>query len=656
MPVIMSPFNNSGIDTKGTIQKLVDLERRPIIRKQSEIKRQQIKKITWGELRIQLKKLDGLIAELYGFNRVFKKRKVFSGDEGVLKASVLDNTGKGEHTIDIMQLAAAHKIITDRIPTDRSLPGAVFTIQIGDDEENKIEVKGFKNGGTINKLTKILIDEADKLIIVQKINVDKDNSVMSIESRKTGKNSRIKISGKDNKSKKLFKELGMVKFEKPVSIKYDFNDNKPENLRFYKKGYKDSPALFLQSKEKQTIRIGEEINQGVVEFVYSSIKPEKKQISGNDTIQKNIGSVQIKDIIIFGADMIMNNMKLSPSTENKEGAYMEIVDKKSNKLRIDMEVNKNWKEQKTELKDLSYIERINFINNSPENYLIDNLKIFDWKDEKRIYKNIVQNPNDAEIKVNGVTMTRENNRDLNDILDGVTLNLMKKSDGPIKIEITEDIEKIEKTLDDFVNQYNLVLEFITKSGKSSRTGKPGDPGMDSGILSNDIALMNLKSKLRSTVVNSYITSYKNRLSMLAQIGISTGGWRSKWESIRKGLLIFDKEKFNSALNAFGDKISELFGYDTNRDLLIDTGIGFSLNKIIAPYTQGGGIIKGKENTIDNTIKSKKKVINRKTEDLEDYEDSPRRKFLKMEHYMDNLNQNQKQLDGQMKSLPSKNKE
>ena len=47
MPVIMSPFNNSGIDTKGTIQKLVDLERRPIIRKQSEIKRQQILKVGW---------------------------------------------------------------------------------------------------------------------------------------------------------------------------------------------------------------------------------------------------------------------------------------------------------------------------------------------------------------------------------------------------------------------------------------------------------------------------------------------------------------------------------------------------------------------------------------------------------------------------------
>jgi len=649
MPVTMSPFHNSGLDTEGTIKKLMDVERRPIIRQQNEIKILNIQNATWDELRTQLKKLDTIISELYGFNRVFKKRKVYSENEEFLKATVLDNTTKGDHAIEINRLAEAHKVITDKVISDKKLPGTLFTIMIGDE---KIDIKGFKKGGTINKLAEVLQTETDKLLKVQKINLDKNNVILALESRKTGKQQRIRILDKGGESDKLFKELGLLRFEKPISLAFDFNNKKPANLSFYEKGRKNSPALLLPPGSRSSLSINQEVEQGSLELFYKTVKPEENEISGSRVVHKSIRPVNVKELTIYGADMVMSDTQKEPAKEVKQGAFIEVIGPSSNTIRIDLSAKQDWESLKNELKNLTSIVRIDFINNSQANFLVDDLKITDKKEKAKKFKNVVQEPSDAELKVNGIPMTRDRNKDLNDIIDGVTLNLLKISKDPLKIEVKEDSEKIETTLADFIKQYNLVLEYITAVSRSSKKGKPGERGEDNGILSGDISIMNLHSKLRSTVVNSYETSFKNKLSMLKQIGISTGDWHTKWDSIKKGLLKFDEEHFGGALLLFGDRISELFGYDSNRDKIIDTGVGFSLNNVIKPYVQGSGVIVGKVRLINNTIDLKQKTLKRKEGKLEKIEKDLRIKFLNMEKHLDGLKQNQNQLDNSMKSLPS----
>ena len=212
-------------------------------------------------------------------------------------------------------------------------------------------------------------------------------------------------------------------------------------------------------------------------------------------------------------------------------------------------------------------------------------------------------------------MTRDKNKNLDDIIDGVSLNLLKKSTEPIKIEIKEDIEKIEKTLGDFIKQYNNIIKYILEVSKNSKAKKPGKKKLDRGVLSNNITLMNLHSKIRATVLNSYTTSLGRKLAILTQIGISTGKWGSAWDNVRKGLLKLDKDKFIFTLNSYGDKISELFGYDSNNDKIIDTGIAFTLNNVITPFIRRQGIIEGKISLVDTLIRSTDKRIARKEEQL-----------------------------------------
>jgi len=65
--------------------------------------------------------------------------------------------------------------------------------------------------------------------------------------------------------------------------------------------------------------------------------------------------------------------------------------------------------------------------------------------------------------------------------------------------------------------------------------------------------MNLHSKLRATVINRYTTSLGDELSILAQIGISTGDIGTAWENIRKGHLQLNEMKLDTAINKYGKK-------------------------------------------------------------------------------------------------------
>ncbi len=648
MPVTLSGFN-SDFNTAELTKKLVDLERRPIERLQREKKDIQLEKSTWKNLKEKLQIFEKVVNKLYGFDRIFRKRKIYSDQEDFLSSTVKDNADKGEHTIEIKNLARAHKIITDKIPAEKKLPGATFTIQVGEEE---IKVTGFQKGGTITRLAKVLRDEAKKLIEVRKLKADKDNIILSIESKKTGKKNSINIIDDSEKIKKLFKELGLVKIEKPTALQYDFNNKQPLNLQFYDNGYKNTPALFIQAKQKAALSIGKKIDHGVIEFVYKTIIPQKEeQITGKHVSRKSIDHVQIKDVIIYGANIILNKMNGTPLKQEKGNASVEILDKNNNNIQINLKNTNNWQTCKVELKDLKDIQSVNIINNSEVHYIIDNLKIFSKDDEKKTFKNVTQSPEDAEFKIDGVDLTRDRNKNLDDIIDGVTLNLLKKTPEPVKIEIKEDREKIETCLNDFVNQYNNILGYIINSMKSSTKSKPGKSDEDSGILSNDISLMNLHSKLRATAVGSYPTSFGNKLSMLVQMGISTGKWGSDWDNIRKGFLLFDKAKFDSAFNSFGDEISELFGYDTDKNNTIDTGVGYTLDKVIEPFSQRRGVIEGKISLTDVMIAAKDDAIKRKEKEVANYEDNLRKKFGKMEQRLNSLKANEKAFDNQMNALP-----
>ena len=164
------------------------------------------------------------------------------------------------------------------------------------------------------------------------------------------------------------------------------------------------------------------------------------------------------------------------------------------------------------------------------------------------------------------------------------------------------------------------------------------------MFQNDFSLTNGKSSLRSIVTANYRWSDDATVTMLNQIGISsrasgsTGGYVA---SQMRGYLEIDEkqldQKLDSALEENMDGIKNLFGYDSDGDLVIDSGVAFAIDKQLTSWVQSGGIIATKNRGIDTKIKASETNIRKLESQLSSKESQLRNKYGQMEGTLNNLN-------------------
>ncbi|MBQ9622145.1 MAG: flagellar filament capping protein FliD, partial [Treponema sp.] len=115
---------------------------------------------------------------------------------------------------------------------------------------------------------------------------------------------------------------------------------------------------------------------------------------------------------------------------------------------------------------------------------------------------------------------------------------------------------------------------------------------------------------------------------------STGGYVA---SQMRGYLEIDEKQLDKALDEHIDEIKNLFGYDSDGDLVVDSGIGYAIDKQLTSWVQSGGIIASKNSGIDTKIKASEANIRRLEGQLSSKEAKLRNKYGQMEGTLNNLN-------------------
>jgi flagellar hook-associated protein 2 len=69
----------------------------------------------------------------------------------------------------------------------------------------------------------------------------------------------------------------------------------------------------------------------------------------------------------------------------------------------------------------------------------------------------------------------------------------------------------------------------------------------------------------------------------------------------RGYLEINESVFDEALKTRMGTLKQLFGKDSDGDLIVDTGLAYSLNQALQPYVELGGIIAAKTAGIDSRI-------------------------------------------------------
>jgi flagellar hook-associated protein 2 len=87
-------------------------------------------------------------------------------------------------------------------------------------------------------------------------------------------------------------------------------------------------------------------------------------------------------------------------------------------------------------------------------------------------------------------------------------------------------------------------------------------------------------------------------------------------------------------------IKDLFGYDSDGDLIIDNGIGYLLDKQLSAWVQTGGILSNKISSLTTRIDASNKKISQLETQLEQKEAELKNKYATMQGTLNSLESQQ----------------
>jgi flagellar hook-associated protein 2 len=169
-----------------------------------------------------------------------------------------------------------------------------------------------------------------------------------------------------------------------------------------------------------------------------------------------------------------------------------------------------------------------------------------------------------------------------------------------------------------------------------------------GAFSGDTTLIQFRSGLQRAAAAPYPTEAERDLALLSQIGIGTDVRRSgsgSYDPSRlRGYLEIDEKALDAALETKVPVIQQLFGSDSNGDLIIDTGLAYSLDTITKPFVEAGGLVTLKTGTIDSKISQDRRRIDTMERQLAAKEADLKVQYGRMEGAYNRMEQMQGSLD------------
>lgn len=127
---------------------------------------------------------------------------------------------------------------------------------------------------------------------------------------------------------------------------------------------------------------------------------------------------------------------------------------------------------------------------------------------------------DADIDVDGITGIVRSSNDIDDVIDGVTLSLLKAEPGTtITLEVEPDLSSIKTAINDFVTAYNDIRDYMDAQRTAADWNEDGVVGdSEFGPLAYDQILRDVVSQLSQLTVTS-LDGAADGYASLGQIGI-----------------------------------------------------------------------------------------------------------------------------------------
>lgn len=176
------------------------------------------------------------------------------------------------------------------------------------------------------------------------------------------------------------------------------------------------------------------------------------------------------------------------------------------------------------------------------------------------FNQTLQSAQDAQIKLNGLTITRPSNM-LNDVIDGVTLNLFTSTSGTARMDLSRDTATIQENISALVTAYNDFNNTLNILGdRKSEVDQFG------GSLAGDNLLQTVKNQIRQLVTSDSSTA-GSVVKAARNVGISID---------RNGVMQLDQTRLDSALQDNFTEVVQMFTAGTsNKSVYSDAPAGLA---------------------------------------------------------------------------------
>ncbi len=662
MPVTIGGMA-SGIDTDSIINKLVEVESQPIKQLEKSKILNSHKKEVLTLLSSQLKDLDTKAKDLYGFRASYEEKKSISSEPSVLDVTATKYADIGASFIEVLEVASNHKITTDNIDGDIKLPSGRVVIEVNE-ESKSLRFRG----GKLKAFADAIGEEASSLVSVSYVKTFENNYIVSLTSKTEGKKGTIKISGSDE----LLKAAGLITgkkndnsndapliFDKKFISHYQ-GEEKVENPDGSAEVSSDGKSLTIKGLLWQEYELPLSVNiskNTVLNFSFEYSKEEAEE-----PVPYKVETGPEEEINVKGIKLHSYNIsRIRPLDEKETHKFDSLTGigvvsfEEGNRIEkiysLDSDAAKTQEIPLGKDFEGKKISHVVFYSNKGNTVFKE--PVFSTPVESAgefELKNVLDEAKNAIVKVNGIEVERERNKDLDDIVKGLVIDLKRKSEHPVEIKTEHDIEKPIEKIKNFVEAYNGYLDFHKKITKAVKVNKPGESGKldESGVFVGDTTIVRLESSLKGVVSGAYQSRADKPIKMFSQMGVSTGRVNASWESIQDGKLVIDEAELRNTIINNPEGVHMFFGSDYEGDNRIDSGMAFTFTRTLEPYISfGKNIIETKIELEDSSIKMANERIQRQEVHLKQFEEKLRKKFASMEKSISSSKNQQEWMNQQM---------
>lgn len=671
----MAGINIPGVtnqyNTNETVEKLMQIERIPLTREQKTLDSYKAQQDAWRSVNRKMTELRDSVKTLYSFDNPFNNKITSSTEEYAITADATRKATYESFKVDVIQPATADRFLTSELDSDTKVPAGTYTYKIND---KSITMRW--KGGSLQDFSNALNRRGGELLKTRVIGASKGKKTLSIESQKTGSENRLTF---EDDAKTFAESSGMIIRVKPKTIEFGTNRNDYRNIQPETPEQERLPQIsaanlkisgenvVVPPRGGYALSIPETVLGTPGTHIQFAIK---KQDATDITVALNkqesrpvfpdSGTATFKDVTIRNAPIDASlppepEKKIKPLDPISTSDVLFVKMKDGSEKHISTPGLLSGEETKIDisLDDYKNIDSLVIKNrNTGISLSVTSVSALNPSENRGfVPQHAISSADDAIIKYEGITIRRPTNT-IDDVVPEVTLNIFDKTEKTATIAVKPDVESAKEALITFVGKYNQSLaeinilsqnkpkiveelDYLSSDEKKEKQEKLG-------MFSTDSSLTSLKSALQTAASANYKFDEDAKITMLSQIGIATNAtnYSGYTPSKLRGYLEIDEKKLDSELEKHLDDVRNMFGYDSDGDLIIDSGIGYKLDKQLTAYVQSGGVFAMKTSSLDARIKSSEQKIARLETQMDDKEAELRTKYGQMEGALNSLESQQ----------------